>query len=100
MKELVDYIIEKDLYDMIIYSSDGENITPIHMNYLKQGLYTIIHNHFVETENHPHRTHNKKGRIIHIQTSSRAMEIWIDEDLFKTTQRDLKINKLLASSQN
>lgn len=100
MKETIDYIVQNDLYDEIIYSSDGDDITPGHMKYIKEGQYTVVHNGLIEREisSTPRfpKISSEIMRIVHIQTASRAIEIWICEDIFKQSMRDIKINMILC----
>ena len=97
MRECLDYIIENDLYDMIIYSSDGDDITPGHMNYIKNKEYTLLHNSLVHSEHYNYNSQSDNcNRVFHIQTASRAIEVWIDAQIYLTTSRNIKINQILC----
>ena len=108
MKKYLDYIIENDLYDIVLYSSDGDDITPEHMNIIKQGYYTLLHNSLVHSDRLGHTgllSNDDVYRVFHIrpypwhlQTASRGLviEVWVDADVYLRTIRDIKINQLLC----
>lgn len=103
MKKYLDYIIENDLYDIVLYSSDGDDITPEHMNIIKQRYYTLLHNSLVHSRTDAaffreggSLSNDGVYRVFHIQTASRAIEVWVDADVYLRTIRDIKINQLLC----
>ena len=96
MKKLIDYIIKNDLYQVIFYTIDGEDLIEKDYNNILNGDFEIIHQQEVTTIRSENQTTSEKVLILfNLITNFNMIELYIEKNKYIEVLRDFKIKLIL-----
>lgn len=93
-RELVKYIIDNELYDILIYSSNGDDISDSDLEYIKKDKFVIMEMSILK-EDISLVSDGDEYAIYMINVNNKFVEIWVDNDRNISINRDLKINSII-----
>ena len=96
MKKLIDYIIKNDLYQIIFYTIDGEDLIEKDYNNILNGDFEIIHQQEILTIRSENQTTSEKVLILfNLITNFNMIELYIEKNKYIEVLRDFKIKLIL-----
>ena len=96
MKKIIDYIIKNDLYQVIFYTIDGEDLIEKDYNNILNGDFEIIHQQEILTIRSENQTTSEKVLILfNLITNFNMIELYIEKNKYIEVLRDFKIKLIL-----
>jgi len=96
VKKIIDYIIKNDLYQIIFYTIDGEDLIEKDYNNILNGDFEIIHQQEVTTIRSENQTTSEKVLILfNLITNFNMIELYIEKNKYIEVLRDFKIKLIL-----
>jgi len=96
VKKLIDYIIKNDLYQIIFYTIDGEDLIEKDYNNILNGDFEIIHQQEILTIRSENQTTSEKVLILfNLITNFNMIELYIEKNKYIEVLRDFKIKLIL-----
>jgi hypothetical protein len=93
-RELVKYIIDNESYDILIYSSSGDDISDSDLEYIKNDKFVIME--MMSLEQDTSLVSDGDVYVVYmINVNNIFIEIWVDNDRNISINRDLKINSII-----
>jgi len=96
VKKIIDYIIKNDLYQVIFYTIDGEDLIEKDYNNILNGDFEIIHQQEILTIRSENQTTSEKVLILfNLITNFNMIELYIEKNKYIEVLRDFKIKLIL-----